>query len=282
MITRRFIEKIHLYFDELNYHPNEFNFDDFSDAVARTIIHTKTLEDAINAILIAKYCDKRINKIIKMFQKKKNIYDEYIYEGNSLLSLVSDEDSLGNYYITNGIGNNVKDIYIAGNFDDEDCFLDIDYESGKYFIYEDSFYIKYANMSSKKMKLFDKRNKCICNIVLNDDMGIELENNLSLFELVTYEGGIAIYDKKYYNSVKNIKDLDFNNAIAFIQWDILEKNSKYGISKLTLYESLEMEQFGFVSLLAASTFILFQRYMEHLRNTRRMITAVGFRAIRSR
>ncbi len=65
MITRRFIETIHSYFDELNYHPEEFNFDDYSDAVAKTIIHCETLEDAKNAILIAQYCDRKINKIRK-------------------------------------------------------------------------------------------------------------------------------------------------------------------------------------------------------------------------
>ncbi len=281
MITRRFIETIHSYFDELNYHPKDFNTDDYSDAVAKTIIHCETLEDAKSAILIAQYCDKKMNKIIKMFQKKKHIYDEYIYEGNSLLSLVSDEDSLGNYYITNGISNNVKELYIAGNFDDEDCFYSIDYKSGKYFVYEDSFYIKYANMSSKKMKLFDKNNKCLCNIVLNDDLDIELENNLSSYQLVTYEGGIAIYEKGYYSSLKDDEELDLNEATAFIEWDILNEKSKYGVAKLTLFKSLAIDDFEFVSLLAASTFILFQRYMDHLKSSRIMMTAAAFGAANS-
>lgn len=280
MITRRFIETIHSYFDELNYHPEEFNVDDYTDALAKTIIHCETLEDASNAILIAQYCDKKINKIIKMFQKKKHIYDEYIYEGNSLLSLVSDEESLGNYYITNGISNNDKEIYIVGNFDDEDCFYSIDYKSGKFFIYKDSFFIKYANMSSKKMKLFDKRNKCICNIVLNDDSDIELENNLSQYELATYDGGIAVYSKAYYESIKKKNDLDLNEALALIQWDILDEKSKYGVAKLMIFKSLESDDFEFVSLLAASTFVLFQRYMEHLRSSRIMLTAAAFGAIR--
>ena len=281
MITRRFIETIHSYFDELNYHPKEFNTDDYSDAVAKTIIHSKTLEDAKIAILIAQYCDKKMNKIIKMFQKKKHIYDEYIYEGNSALSLLSDEDSLGNYYITNGISNNVKDIYIAGNFDDKECFYAIDYKYGEFFIYEDSYFIKYANMSYKKMKLFNKDNKCLCNIVINDDLDIELEKNLSPYELVEYEDCIAVYDKVYYDSKRNKNDLNLKESIAFIEWDILTEKSKYGVAKITLLKSLEIDNFEIVSLLAASTFILFQRYMDNLKSSKIIMTAATLGAANS-
>lgn len=46
-----------------------------------------------------------------MLKKKKDIYDNYVYEGNSLLDLISDEESIGQYYITNGIDNDKKSCY---------------------------------------------------------------------------------------------------------------------------------------------------------------------------
>lgn len=275
MITKSFIRDIHAYFDEFHYHPTEFNINAFSDAVSKTLTHCASLEDAKNAILMAQYCFKNVDKITKMLEKKKDLYDEYMYEGNSLLSLLSDDESLGHYYITNGINNDINDVCIAGNFDDEDVFIGIDYSHGKYYLDDKGYYIKYSSMSSKKMKLFNKNNVCLCNIVLNDECDIFLENNNLQYELVQYESAMAIYDKEYCDSVNDNDELDVEKVIATIEWDLLDKNSKFGVSNLIVYDELEKDNFELISLLAASTFILFQKYMKSIRSSNMIFAAAA-------
>lgn len=76
MITRSFIEKIHYYLDELNYHPYEFSIDEYSSSVAKTLSHCATLEDAKNAILIGQFMIKQIiviNIMIEYLKLEKEI-----------------------------------------------------------------------------------------------------------------------------------------------------------------------------------------------------------------
>lgn len=104
MITRGFIAKVHDAFDELNYHEKRcLNFDKFEKAAVRTLTHCKDLSDAIDAVRMYQFCLKKWTKIEKMFDRKLSIFNEYDYEGNSLISVVSDDDALGTYFITNGI-----------------------------------------------------------------------------------------------------------------------------------------------------------------------------------
>ena len=110
------------------------------------------------------------------------------------------------------------------------------------------------------MKLFDKRDNCLCNIVLSDKLDIFLENNISPYELVIYDGFVGIYDRKYIDSLAPEEIIDTNKLLADIEWDILKKNSKLGVAKLNIYapdQDVEM-----LLLFATSTFLLFQRYMQ--------------------
>lgn len=89
----------------------------------------------------------------------------------------------------------IKKVVIAGKFDGEDIFVGVGFSNNKYFLDSDGLYIKPAKMSSKKMKLFDTSNKCLCNNVLSEDCDIYLENNQTPFELVQYDGGMLFYNK---------------------------------------------------------------------------------------
>ena len=80
MITRRFIEKIHDAFDELNYHETrELNFDDFEQAAVKTLTHCKDLSDAIDAIRMYQFCLKKWSKIEKIYNKKLSVFNERDY-----------------------------------------------------------------------------------------------------------------------------------------------------------------------------------------------------------
>lgn len=264
MITRRFIEKVHDAFDELNYHETkQLNFDKFEQSAVRTLTHCKELSDAINTVRMYQFCIKKWNKIEKIFDHKLQAFNEYNFEGNSLISVVSDDESLGTYYITNGINKKIKEIFVASHSFNEEMFA-LDFEKGKFTICKDwNYCIKYSKMDSTKMKLFDNRNNCLCNIVLSEGLGIFLENNLTPYDLIVYEDFVGIYDRKYIDSLADSDIIDADKLLAGIEWDILEKKSDLGVAKLDIYVSdqdLEM-----LLLFAASTFLIFQKHMEVLK-----------------
>lgn len=261
MITRGFIEKVHDAFDELNYHETQqLNFDSFEQAAVNTLTHCKDLSDAIYAVHMYHFCLNKWNKIEKMFIKKLSIFNEYDFEGNSLISTVSDNDALGTYYVTNGINKKAYDVFVASESFDEKMFL-LGYEKGCFTVFTDgNYYLKHSKMSASKMKLFDHNKNCLCNIVLSDNLGIFLENNLTPYEFVVYDDFIGIYDRNYIDSLADTDIIDTNRLLAHIEWDILAKNSDLGVAKLNIYmpeQDLEMLLF-----FAASTFLVFRKYMQ--------------------
>lgn len=264
-ITRKFIEKVHEAFDELNYHETkQLDFDRFEKEATRTLTLAKDLSDAIDVIRMYQFCLKKWGKIEYLFKKKLHIFNEYQYEGNALIEIVTDEDSLGTYYITNGINNKIKDIVVASSLFEDKMFA-FGLNNGKFTVFEDGdYYIKDSKMSSVKMKLFNKKNDCLCNIVLSENLGIFLENNKTQYELVVYDDFIGIYDKDYINSLSETDIIDTNKLLADIEWDILKKKSQLGVSKLNVYENdVDLEM---LLLFASTTFLIFQKYMRAEKN----------------
>lgn len=261
MITKKFIEKVHNAFDELNYHETkQLDFDKFNDSAVDTLIHCKDLSDAVDAVRMFQFCLVKWEKIEKIFDKKISLFNEYRYEGNSLISVVSEEEAVGTYYITNGINRKIKEIFVASCSLNDDSMFMLNFDKGKCTVFDDGdYYIKYSKLSSVKMKLFNNKNDCLCNIVLSDELEIFLENNITPYELVVYEDFVGIYDRKYINSLAPGEIVDSDKLLADIEWDILEKKSDLGVAKLNTYapgQNLEM-----FLLFATSTFLLFQRYM---------------------
>lgn len=262
-ITKNFIEKVHCFFDELNYHETkQLDIESFEKAATKTLTHAKGLTDAIEVVRMYQFCLKNWSKIEKIFNNKLHIFNSYSYEGNALVETVSDEESFGTCYITNGINNKVKDIVVASNsFEDEEEMFSVGSKNGRFTIFEDGeYYIKYSKMSSVKMKLFDNNNDCLANIVLSEDLGIFLEKNRTKYEIILYEDLIGIYDKNYIDSLSDTDLIDTEKMIAAIEWDILEKKSKFGVAKINFYNvDVDIEM---ILLFATSTFLVFQRYIE--------------------
>lgn len=276
MITRGFIEKVHFIFNELNYHETSLlNYDDFTKSAVWTLTHCKELADAIFTVHMYQFCLKKWSKIEKMLRHKLQTFNEYDFKDKSLISTVSDNDACGTYYITNGIYRNVKKVFIASHSIDDKMYT-FSFHGGKFTAFEDGeYYIKYAKTSSKKMKLFDKSDKCLCNIVLCDNNGFYLENNLTPYELVAYDDFIGIYERSYINSLADTDLIDTNRLLADIEWNILEKNSKFGVAKLNVYASdrdLELSKSDDCStnndlemflFFATSTFLVYQRFIQN-------------------
>lgn len=279
MTTKGFIKKVHDIFDELNYHETrQLSFDCFKQSVVRTLTHCKDLSDAINTVRMCKFCLKRWQKIEKVFKRKLTLYNEYASEGSSLISTVTDNEALGTYFITNGINCIIKEIFVVSHsFGDN--ILTIGYRGGKFaFTQHGNYYIKYAKMSAAKMKLFDNKGKCLCNIVLSENAGIFLENNKTPFDLILYDDYIGIYERRYLNSLSWNDIIDTNKLTADIEWDILEKKSDFGLAKLCVYatnEDFELaksncpainQDLEIYLLLASATFLVCQRYIKAQKN----------------
>lgn len=254
MITRRFIEKVHIAFDELNYHETvAFDFDAFEKVAVKTLARCAELDDALVAVRMYCFVSKNRRKIEEMFDRKLQTFNEYAYEGGSL-----SDNADGCIYITNAINNKVHEVYmVSQGFEPDDTFYSFEeYKNGKYTVFDDgNYYMKYAKLSSVKMKIFDKENKCLCNIVLSENLGIFLEKNLTPYELVVYDDFVGIYNRSYIESLSGSDLIDPDKMLGCIEWDMLDKDSDFGVAKLNIF--VDDEDCEMLSLFAASTFLLF-------------------------
>ena len=259
MISRKFIERVHIAVDELNYdEDSELDYGKFMDSAIYALAHCKELSDAKLAVKMINFCNRKWRKIEKLFSSKSDVFKSYEWEGNSIIEIMPDEDAGGVFYITNGIFRKIKDIMIASsNFDNEPVMFDV--EKGRFCIFTDgNYYIKYAMASSYKMKLYDQDKNLVCTIVLSDSQEIFLENNATPYHMVIYDDLVGVYSRDYIDSLSEEDEIDPSKILADIEWDILDKNSDYGVARLTIYEpDLDVEM---LLMFATSTFLLYQRY----------------------
>ncbi len=252
--------RIHIFFDEIGYKPTSENYDDNKvlDNVVNTINHSKNLEDAIHVLkLYNHYVSKRV-KFINKYHKYPKFWNAINYNGRQEVAVVSDDEAIGRYYITNIYGNSYKDIFVSGQSLGNELF---EFQKrGRYFSIEDDadYYLSYAALSSKKMALFDKSNKKVAVIVITEDLDIYLENNKTKYELIAYEAGIAFFDKTYIYSIKGEPDLE--KCKAFIQWDIVNEDGEYGLSRLDVFD--EDADLELMITIAASCFLVFRSYIK--------------------
>ena len=192
-----------------------------------------------------------------MFEKKSDIFNSLDYEGNTNLNIVSDEDAEGRYYVTNGLSDVLKNIYVISQ-SVEDYFFQMDYSKLKFRVFTDGeYYLKFAFGDSAKMKVFNNNGECLCNIVLSEDAQIFLENNRTRYKLALYEDFIGVYDRHYkYTDT----DEDINHLLADIEWDLLDTKSNLGIAQLNVYE--DDQDFEMLLLFASSTFLVFNRFIK--------------------
>jgi len=271
IITDKFIIKIHQVFDELGYHEKKkLSYEEFEKCAVNTLCHAKDLIDGINAVRMFQYCLKKWDLIESIFAKKLHIWNQIPFVGEALISTVSDEEAAGTYFITNGITKKFKNLFITSvAFENE--LYSFDVKGGK-FIINDNYYLKFPVMSDVKMKLFDKHDNLLCNIVLSDKLGIFLEKNKTKFELITSEDGfIDVVSAKYASTIGRDLRYATDEIIADINWDILEKGSELGAAQLRCYKEVSENDLFILFAFATATFLIFRRVMEARRATQIMM-----------
>lgn len=278
MITKGFIEKIRGAFDEFNINaPNGITYEEFEKQFIKTLNRSEEIIDAKLAITVYQYCTKKWKKIEKIFTKYLHLWQSYQFEGPSDIHTLSDEESQGSYYITNSLIKGYKNIFLTSS-SLEDKVYQVQYKNGKYTLDRDNdFYIKKSNMNSTIMKLFDKKDNMLCNIVLSDNLEVFLEKNQTKYFLAIGEDEhentfIGIFDKSYIDSLGDHDMVEFENMVADIQWDIVKKKSDLGIAKITLYK--EVDDASMFLYFGMSTFLLYKAYNDSIKRNRFLFTGI--------
>lgn len=264
IVTDKYLTKAHEAFNELNFHPmssKDMDEDAFIKAAVKTLNHTKDLADAQDCVRMIQFCLKDFDKIAKAIDKHAEEWASMPFEGNDLLSIVDDDEAAGTYFVTNGIEKNGKEIYLSSiAFGDEEMYV-FERKGNKYTLGDDSpYYIKPSAMTSTKMKLYGKDDGKLANIVLSKDMNVFLENNKTGVDIVINDGEMDIYSQEYLGSIPEDGYIEGKNMFACIEWDILDKDSKVGVAKITNFsDSIDID---LILIIAASTFLLFKRYLD--------------------
>ena len=263
-MTQDYLIKVHEAFDELGFRPKNsyFTMSQVQEAAINTLNHTKELEDGINAARMFQFIVKDFDKIKKKINSNLLFWQNLSYQDNELISLVSDEEAQGTFFVTNSFDSNYKEVSICGVYFDNEV-IGVRYSFGKFTIKADSsddvnYYLRYSKLSSTKMVLLNKNDEKLCVLVLSKDLDVFLENNKTDFDIVLYESGMGIYKKRYIESLHG-KDADVEKCLAFIEWDILEKKSELGLARLEIWdEDADLEMFLYFAM---ATFLLFKSYI---------------------
>ena len=266
--TADLLVTVHHFFDEINYNPKSDNFEHIK-ALGKTIYtinHTKDLEDALAVARQYEYYVKHKEKFIKMMQKYASAWDKLTWHVRGDIAVVDNESAYGYYYITNVYTLNYKNVYITSQSFDNDFIL-LSNRNGYFCFNEDAvYYLRYATLSSCKMVLTNKEKKNIATIELNENedyYGLSLENNKTQYELVTYDDLIVFFEKKYIDTIKDEPNLE--KCKGAFQWDILSKNSEYGLSRLAVFD--ENADIDLMITIAASCFLIFRSFYKNVEAT---------------
>ena len=251
--TKELLNNARIYFDELGYHfhvnEEEINYEKFVNCFYDTLNHTETFKDAIEAIKMFKYLDNKFDKIVDVIYKYPEYFDSLEYGQNEILSLVNDDEAIGTYNVSNAIFEKWSDVFVLGQPIDEPFALV--YEDSKFSVYNDepTYFLRYSRVSKEKMVLVDKYDNKLAIIKLNKNLDIEINNNYTNYEVVNVDGVTFIYRK-------GEKEKSEDNYDAVMYWDILDKNSKVGLTRFTIYEEEADDEL--ITLFAASCLLLYR------------------------
>ena len=266
MLTRTayLLLEAHTYFKEFGYRPksNDINFDEFLECAIKTIVRTKTFDDVHEAIRMYYFIYTQFDKICNKAKKYDYYWESLDYKGSKTINLVKKEEARGSYYVTNALTEDYNNVYVLSQSFDDDLLFHLCYKDKLFSLVDDEpeYYLRHSKLSSKEMVLLDEYKNKICVIKLTKDLNIELKDNLTDYDVIQDEGGVAIFKKDYLYSLASYDDIDWYKASAYIYWDCIEKDNYHGIARLDFYEEdADLELF---ILLAASTFLSFNKYIK--------------------
>ena len=285
--TKTFLLKVHQILVDLGYDFNTFplKYSDIENCAIQTINHTKNLDDAKLAIKCFSFIRKEYDKICSKVERHYDFWKTIIQRKQRLISLASDEEAEGVFFITNTFHSNYNKVSFCGHSLGENIFFDIFYKGGTFYLGDKDNYsygLRFG-FSSEKMILFDENKNKLCDLIF-DGYNIFLTNNKTNYEIINDDYGMMIYKKSYIASHRD--KCDAGEMLAFIDWDIFsEENDKflkwsvnnfvtsdivkekneYGVAMLVdcFDEDNDLEMFV---MFAMSGFLMYHRKMQEQRN----------------
>ena len=285
--TKTFLLKVHQILVDLGYDFNTFplKYSDIENCAIQTLNHTKNLNDAKLAVKYFSFIREKYDKICSKVERHYDFWKTIIQRKQRLISLASDEEAEGVFFITNAFHSNYNKVSFCGHSLGENIFFDISYAGGKFYLGDKDNYsygLRFG-FSSEKMILFDENKNKLCDLIF-DGYNIFLTNNKTNYEIINDDYGMMIYKKSYIASHRD--KCDAGEMLAFIDWDIFsEENDKflkwsvnnfvtsdiikekneYGVAMLVDCSDEDSDLEMFV-MFAMSGFLMYHRKMQEQRN----------------
>ena len=241
---------------------NDLTLDSILSSVIKAVNRCKELSYA--STLLTEYLNTKIlfSKIKKLILANHDYFLSFKF-AKANYKLRNNDNNKTIYFIS-GLGKNINNIYYTG-LEYYNRLLKVNYKDNKYSVafndFNSHYYMKKCNHSKYKYYLFDGLDKKEATII-TDVARYTLRHNSTNVELVLYEDGFLVYDKKYYDEKYKTHILDGDNALASVQHAYYKNNSSYGIVSIEVFEELDPFTRTIIYLIAVAFLISQYNYMD--------------------
>ncbi len=253
--TKELLKLGRIYLEELgySYHTEDevIDLDKIFDGAVYCISHSKSFNDALEAIKMYRYLDKNIKKIVDVINKYPNYFDSLEHGKNEILSLVDDEECAGTYHVTNALDTKGESLLFIG--DTEEDSGDFIYENSKYSLYggASDYFIRFSKLNKEKMVLLNRDGEKLAIISIDSEAKMVLDNNYTDYDIEHYND-VALFYRK---GRKKTED----NFEALMYWNILSEKNPLGLARLEMYN--EDANLELISLLSLACLLIIRRML---------------------
>lgn len=205
-LTTKFIASVHMIFAELGYKPknNEINMDDFLDCLEYSIIHSNSIDDAKDALVLSFHALDNWDLVERIFNERIETWNQFPNERRKILKINKERSKCkGIVYLTNSLA---SDGVLIGQAIYGNRMIKIKKENDKY-ILKNYIVSSSANMSYRTLILDSKTSKTIASLRFFDDFSNTFDYNLTNYAIINAnDGSTLIVDKEYINDLRNLEN----------------------------------------------------------------------------
>ncbi len=253
-VTKKDIEKFHVYFDEIGYHENnELDWEKFVEASIDKLDHTVDLDGTTWAASLIRECVQKWDTIEKIFEKKKDVWDQYDWGVSREIPKCKKKEAEGIYYLTNIFSDDAVDFVISSHDWGVD-WNEIEYNGEDYVADDSNFFISEDPDDLECIYLYNKKGKIVCSIVQTEE-GLALIDNKTVYAIQeSAEGPIEVYPRAYYDSLKEGQSLDEEQLLLDFETRWIDEEYKHAVTKFRIYQ--ETDDLDIPVFIAAAEIIL--------------------------
>ena len=285
-ITNKDIAKFHVYFDEIGYHENnELDWEKFMEAAVDKLNHTVDFDGATWAASLIRECVQKWDTLEKIFEKKKDIWNQYDWGMSKEIPRCKKKDAEGVCYLTNIFSDDAKD-FVFSSHDFGVDWNEIEFDGENYMMADSNFFMSEDPENSDYMDLYNQKGKIVCSIGQTDERLVLVDNKTTFEMQESLEGPIIVLPKAYYNSLKEGQSIDAEQVILEFETRWIDEEYKYAVTKFTVYQAvidLDIPQF-----IAAAEIVLANNVYKDLKRLKKksvfdsIFTIAALNAIRPR